>query len=277
MIWGIIPAAGGGSRIQPLAFSKELLPVGSRQDGPVERPRAVSEYLVERLIRAGATNLCFVISPGKSDILQYYGGSIGAAHICYAVQPRRGGLCDAVFCALPLIRPEDVVMIGLPDTIWLPEDGLRLLRDDLLSFLLFPVERPQDYDVVLTDDGDHVREIQVKPEAPGSSWIWGAFKLPGRVLHDLYHLWCEREPRDEYFGTLVNAYLERGGSACAVYAGRAYVDVGTVNGYREAMQLLSSLPSGRVETVPLVKRGHRRTDEESTRPANRPDREESSR
>ena len=29
-MWGIIPAAGKGSRIQPLAFSKELLPVGSR-------------------------------------------------------------------------------------------------------------------------------------------------------------------------------------------------------------------------------------------------------
>ena len=28
-MWGIIPAAGLGSRIQPLAFSKELLPVGS--------------------------------------------------------------------------------------------------------------------------------------------------------------------------------------------------------------------------------------------------------
>lgn len=29
-MWGIIPAAGLGSRIQPLAFSKELLPVVSR-------------------------------------------------------------------------------------------------------------------------------------------------------------------------------------------------------------------------------------------------------
>ena len=29
-MWGIIPAAGNGTRIQPLAFSKELLPVGSR-------------------------------------------------------------------------------------------------------------------------------------------------------------------------------------------------------------------------------------------------------
>jgi dTDP-glucose pyrophosphorylase len=277
MIWGIIPAAGGGSRIQPLAFSKELLPVGSRLDGLVERPRAVSEYLVERLIRAGATNLCFIISPGKSDILEYYGGSIGAAHICYAVQPRPGGLCDAVFCAIPLIRPEDIVMVGLPDTIWLPEDGLRMLRDDLLSFLLFPVERPQDYDVVLTDDTEHVREIQVKPATPGSSWIWGAFKLPGQALHELYDLWCEREPRDEYFGTLVNAYLERGGAAFGVRAGQAYVDVGTLNGYREAIQLLGARQGEPIETFPLVKRGRRKTDVENATPPDHADSEANSR
>ena len=37
-MWGIIPAAGNGTRIQPLAFSKELLPVGSRQqDGTAQR------------------------------------------------------------------------------------------------------------------------------------------------------------------------------------------------------------------------------------------------
>ena len=54
-MWGIIPAAGKGSRIQPLAFSKELLPVGSRYDGQTERPLAVSEYLVERMIQAART------------------------------------------------------------------------------------------------------------------------------------------------------------------------------------------------------------------------------
>src|SRR5690606_9959054 len=53
-MWGIIPAAGAGSRIQPLACSKELLPVGRRLDGSVERPKAVSEFLVERMILGGA-------------------------------------------------------------------------------------------------------------------------------------------------------------------------------------------------------------------------------
>ena len=78
-MWGIIPAAGRGTRIQPLAFSKELLPVGSRVDGADERPCAVSEYVVERLISGGADKLCFVIAPGKSDILEYYSAGYGSA------------------------------------------------------------------------------------------------------------------------------------------------------------------------------------------------------
>src|SRR5438270_13966065 len=57
---GIIPAAGAGQRIQPLGFPKELLPVGSRVLDGVERPKAVSEYLVERMIAAGADQICFI-------------------------------------------------------------------------------------------------------------------------------------------------------------------------------------------------------------------------
>jgi len=90
-MWGVIPAAGIGSRIQPLAFSKELLPLGSKRDGEVERPRAVSEYLIERMILGGATGICFVISPGKSDIVasrQFIG-------------VRRG-----------LLRPERVILVS---------------------------------------------------------------------------------------------------------------------------------------------------------------------
>jgi dTDP-glucose pyrophosphorylase len=140
-MWGIVPAAGLGSRIQPLAFSKELLPVGSRRDGDVDRPRAVSEYLVDRMIGAGATQLCVVISPGKADIVEYYGAAVRDVPITYAVQPAPNGLCDAVFRALPLIRPEDEILVGLPDTVWFLEDGLMRLPSGGLSFLLFPVGR----------------------------------------------------------------------------------------------------------------------------------------
>lgn len=82
-MWGIIPAAGSGTRIQPLGFAKELLPLGSRIDGHVERPRAASEYLVERMLLAGATRICFVISPSKPEIIRYYGDRVGGADTCY--------------------------------------------------------------------------------------------------------------------------------------------------------------------------------------------------
>jgi dTDP-glucose pyrophosphorylase len=236
-MWGIVPAAGAGSRIQPLAFSKELLPVGSRWVDGTERPRAVSEYLVERMILAGADRLCFVISPGKSDIVEYYGGEVGPASVCYAVQPRPAGLCDAIFRALPFVAPEEEILVGLPDTVWFPADGFRALGAGL-SFLLFPVARPELFDAVVADEDGTVREIQVKAEAPSTRWIWGGFKLDGRLLADLHALWLERREADPYVGTLVNAWLARGGTARAVRAGEAYVDVGTLHGYREALALL---------------------------------------
>ncbi|MBX6330951.1 MAG: nucleotidyltransferase family protein [Gemmatimonadaceae bacterium] len=251
-MWGIIPAAGAGSRIQPLAFSKELLPVGSRLEDGVERPRAVSEYLVERMILAGATKLCFVVSPGKTDILEYYGGRIGPAQIAYTVQSRPAGLCDAIFRALPLIPPDESVLVGLPDTIWFPANALRQLPGDVLAFLLFPVERPERFDAVVTDAEGRVLSIEVKqPNAP-SNWIWGAFTMPGAVLAALHALWHERDQRDEYVGTLVNAYLAHGGRAVAVRAGRSYVDVGTLHGYREAIELLraAAAPEREVWIVP---------------------------
>lgn len=237
-MWGIVPAAGRGSRIQPLAFSKELLPVGSRIDGGTERPCAVSEYLIERMVRAGAEKLCFVIGPGKSDILEYYGGGLRDAMAVYVVQPKPSGLCDAVFQAASLVAPNEPVVVGLPDTVWFPEDGLAQLPDDRLAFLLFPVEHPEYFDAVVLGEHDRVLEIQVKRREAGSRWIWGAFRMPGWVFHQLRELWLVRERRDEYMGTLVNAYLESGGAAIGIKAGQAYVDVGTLNGYRAAIRLL---------------------------------------
>lgn len=242
-MWGIIPAAGCGSRIQPLAFSKELLPIGSRREGLIERPCAVSEYLCERMIRGGADKLCFVIAPGKSDIMEYYGGGYGSASIAYVVQPEPAGLCDAIFSVAPLIAAEERVLVGLPDTIWLPADAFHTLPEDRLAFLLFPVDNPAVFDAVVTDDDGNILEVQVKQPRPSTHWVWGAFAMPGHILHDLRRLWLERERADEYIGTLINAYLANGGQAVGLKTGAAYVDVGSLEGYRAATELLHDLDS----------------------------------
>jgi len=240
-MWGIIPAAGRGTRIQPLAFSKELMPVGGRLDNGTERPRAISEFLIDRLIVGGATKLCFIISSDKSDILEYFGGTFAGIPICYVVQPEPLGLCDAIFRTIPLVGPGESVVVGLPDTIWFPADGLATLPADELSFLLFPVERPSLFDVVIADAAGNVERIDVKPPHPEGSWVWGSFKMPAAVMTGLFELWSMRGRSDEYFGTLVNAYLARGGRARAFANSQVYVDGGTLEGCRQAARLLQSL------------------------------------
>ena len=87
----------------------------------------------------------------------------------------------------------DTVAVGLPDTVWFPETALRELPDDQLSFLLFPVERPEFFDAVAMHPDGQVFEIQVKSPTAASHWMWGAFKMPARVFRDLDQLWRARE------------------------------------------------------------------------------------
>lgn len=243
-MWGVIPAAGLGTRIQPLAFSKELLPVGSRLVDGVERPKAVIEYIVERMLHAGADKLCFVIAPGKADIVRYFGSGIAGAQVCYVVQPDASGLCDAIFRALPLIRGDEHALVGMPDSIWFPEEGFRTLQHPNLDFLLFPVKNPEAFDAVVCGDDDLIKEMQIKQPKPSSHWMWGGFRASGDMLSELHALWVERGRTDVYIGTLMNDYIARGGEAHFVKAGDAYCDVGTVDGHRQALRLLESHARG---------------------------------
>jgi glucose-1-phosphate thymidylyltransferase len=215
-----------------------MLPVGSTFDERgVERPKAVSEFLVERMLVAGADRICFVISPEKTDIIPYYARHPAAHRFCYVVQESPHGLCDALFRAITVVHEREDVLIGLPDTVWFPEDGFSRLPATELSFLLFPVQDPRRFDAVLTR-GEQVTEIQVKVDRPDSNWVWGAFRMPAHVFRELHHIWQQPDRGDEYVGTLVNAYLRAGGRAVAVPAGERYFDVGTVDGYRAAINAL---------------------------------------
>jgi glucose-1-phosphate thymidylyltransferase len=238
---GIIPAAGAGQRIQPLGCSKELLPVGSRVLDGVERPKAVSEYLVERMIAAGATQICMVISAEKTDIVKYYAERDHAAEIFYTVQREALGLCDALFRAAPFARHHEKVLIGLPDTIWFPENAYRGALDFSdcdVNLVLFPVRNPSSFDAVLSDELGCVQEVQVKKAVPQSNWIWGAVTATGESFYQLKLLWESRDRRDEYLGDLLNAFIAGGRVVRGRRCGEVYMDVGTLEGYRAAQDFL---------------------------------------
>jgi glucose-1-phosphate thymidylyltransferase len=251
---GIIPAAGAGQRIQPLGCSKELLPVGSRIVHGIERPKAVAEYLVERMIAAGVEQICMVISAEKTDLVKYFAERDYAAQIFYAVQPNPNGLCDALFRAEPFAAKHDKVLIGLPDTIWFPENAYRTVlaperfQNADVNLLLFPVTQPQHFDAVVCDDHGYVTEVQVKRPDASSPWVWGAVTTTGPAFRALKLLWEARHRADEYLGDLLNAFIAAGSIVRGTAAGELYMDVGTVQGLRHAQDYLA-----RHERVPHLR------------------------
>lgn len=238
---GIIPAAGVGERIQPLGCSKELLPVGSRIIDGVERPKAVSEYLVERMIAAGATQICIVISAEKSDIVRYFAERDYSAEIFYLVQRYPRGLCDALFRAEPFACQHDQVLVGLPDTIWFPENCYRLALAQAsadVNLILFPVSNPAIFDAVVCDGQNFVEMVEVKQADAHSHWIWGGVMTTGEAFRSLKLLWESRHREDEYLGYLLNAYIKAGNPVRGHFVGETYMDVGTIGGYHAAQDFL---------------------------------------
>jgi glucose-1-phosphate thymidylyltransferase len=196
---------------------------------------------VERMIAAGAEQICMVISPEKTDIVRYYAERNYAAEIFYVVQQHPQGLCDALFRAEPFARQHEKVLIGLPDTIWFPENAylpaIELDRSDV-DLVLFPVDNPTVFDAVVCDDLGFVREVQVKRKDAASNWVWGAVTARGESFHRLKLLWEARHRGDEYLGDLLNAFIAAGNTVRGRASGELYMDVGTLEGYRTAQDYL---------------------------------------
>ncbi|MGH9418050.1 MAG: sugar phosphate nucleotidyltransferase [Terriglobales bacterium] len=229
---GIVPAAGSASRLQPLSGSKELLPLGHSGSG---RLRVVSDYLVQRMLLAGADRICLVISADKPDLLRYWGQLQLAARVFFLVQPQPLGLCDAVFRAAPFVEPGERVLIGLPDTVWYPELAFRFGLRDSPHLITFPAARPEVFDAVIPAPGSCVARVEVK--APGSAQrrVWGAITSPGRDFLALKQLWRQRRCQDHYLGHLFNAWIAGGGQLSYDDQGTNYWDIGTPAGYERAL------------------------------------------
>jgi glucose-1-phosphate thymidylyltransferase len=160
---GVIPAAGSAARLQPIAGSKEVLPVGGRP---------VMDYLVERMQLAGADDVVVVTRPEKEDV---------AAHArelgLRVVHGRPATASQSILLGLEGAARDDQALLGFPDTIWQPLDGFASLREQLVAGFeialgIFSSAEPKRSDVVVLE-GELVTAVDVKPARPRSSLVWG--------------------------------------------------------------------------------------------------------
>lgn len=173
-IVGLIPAAGRASRLAPLPCSKELVPIGfqTAAEGAERRPKPVSQYLLDRMKRAGARKVFFVARAGKWDIADYYGdGSRLGLHIAYLHVGAPWGPPFSVAQAVPFIGDATVVF-GFPDILVDPVDSFsplihRLDETDADVVLgLFDCRAHEPGDVIQRDGNGRVTGLQTKEERP---------------------------------------------------------------------------------------------------------------
>jgi glucose-1-phosphate thymidylyltransferase len=93
---------------------------------------------------------------------------------------------------------------------------------------------------VICDELGYVQEVQVKKNEPTSHWIWGAVTVQGGAFHRLKLLWESRHRADQYLGELLNAFIAAGNPVQGKFSGESYIDVGTLEGYRQAQDYLRS-------------------------------------
>ncbi|NDK55871.1 sugar phosphate nucleotidyltransferase [Pontibacter fetidus] len=174
-IVGIIPAAGLGSRLGQMPFSKELYPLGCKTDGT---PKVVSEYLLELMREAGAEQVYFIVRNGKWDIPGYFSdGSNYSMAFAYLLMNRPYGTPFSVDQSYSFVK-DKTIAFGFPDIIVEPKSVfVKLLNkrqetDAAIVLGLFKVEHPHKWDMVETDEDGNVKAILPKPEKSELTQAW---------------------------------------------------------------------------------------------------------
>jgi glucose-1-phosphate thymidylyltransferase len=160
-IVGLVPAGGHATRLSPLPCSKELLPIGWREDdsGKIS-PKVVSHFLLDKYRIAGIRKTFFILRKGKWDIPQYYGdGAMVDMDLAYLMMNLSHGHPFTLDQAFPFIK-HNRVAFGYPDILFEPEDAfsqlIRKQAETKASVVLgiFPIRHDQRWGDILAF-GEH--------------------------------------------------------------------------------------------------------------------------
>jgi len=253
---GIVPAAGKGRRLAPYPLPKELFPLGSQiveVDGKLQqRPKVISQYLIEAMIAAGLERLFIVLGPGKLDIVEYYrNGESYSVPFAYVFQSSACGMPYALDLVTPWLKGNELVLMGMPDTIIEPHDAFRRLVEAHqnwgadLTLGLFRTNCPQKFGMVGLDAEYNVIEHIDKPHSTHLSWLWGISCWGARftaLLHETVQLRgqliAEREGRELILGDIFDEALRVGLHIKGLpFENGSYIDIGTYDDLKQAILL----------------------------------------
>ncbi|WNB90298.1 sugar phosphate nucleotidyltransferase [Bacillus sp. NEB1478] len=256
-VYGVIPAAGRGSRLAPLPFSKEMFPLGFQRMEENYRPRPVSLHLVETFKEAGIHDIFWITSIDKTDIQKYYkSGTNLQMNFCYLLQDEPKGMVDALTYINPWLTERDdyLIALGMPDTIFYPTTIFLQMKQLLLSqkkldVVLGLFETEQWYKLGMVQFKEEQGQLMVnrildKPKSkPDTRFAWGVSMWRSSFQAHLIKVMQETDKLTEYtLSDAFNSALDEGFNI-GVVQGCSFVDIGTVEDLQRAIELTNILPS----------------------------------
>jgi dTDP-glucose pyrophosphorylase len=225
---------------------KELLPLGRRQGSPGDAllPAPVIAWSLLAGLQAGMDSGLVVTSSSKAAALMEVIASLDLPiPFSYLHQPLPAGLGAAVACAAPHVDPDDLIVTLLPDAVMWPGevvgDAVRVVEQGAMACAtLFSVETPERFGAARCDEDGRVVGFVDQPAVADSPWVWTAV-----VFRTGFFAYIERTLTERGEGGLTPALdLARREGALEVRqsTGGAYLDVGTYEGYMEALGVFAT-------------------------------------
>lgn len=260
----IVPVAGWGTRMLPITKSIEkcMLPIGTRP---------VIDFIVQDAIKAGITDIYFVVGEQSSQLQSYYRSNIllndylkghGKADklplvaplkgvsIHFITQSSSGGYGTSVPIGLvnEHIADDESAIVVMGDQFMYRTDGgsntaglIELAKQAQSTAGLFGVSVPEEdvskYGIIDKDANNNFVRIVEKPtreEAPSNLINLGFYLLPKRIF-ELATMLPVNPARGEYELTdAINAYIAEGNTIVVGAANGQFLDGGSVEGWLHA-------------------------------------------
>lgn len=236
--YGILPMAGQGIRLQPLAFSKELYPIVYKG-----KHFAISEFSIRSIFQAGVNEIKLVISPNKLDIAKYYSQFSIPLCIYFYNSP---SLPESCLFPINNLQDDDICLFGLPDTLFSPSNSYINVKKQLeegadICLGLFKVKDGSKFDSVKVDKEGKVHDILVKGTPPLSNWIWGIWGANVKTLKLLKKEISKQNQKERLLGLGFRSLTQYKNIIFkAVKLGKKFFDIGTINAVVKANKIIDN-------------------------------------
>lgn len=234
--------------------------------------RPIVDYIVEDCIKAGVTDIYFVISNGATQLRSYYDRNEaleayltkkGATEQLKAIQPPKGvkfhfvqqnapdgayGTTVPVWACRDIVEKDESVLIIMGDQCLYREDGGSDIADLVMAVqakqtnagmvaVAVPDDQVQYYGIVAMDDKRHFSHIVEKPkreEAPSNLNNASVYMVPSDFWRYVQKDMDTPHTGEYYITDVLNAFVADKHTITVYEAKGKYLDCGNIEGWVEA-------------------------------------------